>query len=169
MEFRNNLTGEVVSRNELLKNLGNPKPPTVANLESFGYTKVFDGALPKVTSVYDTIERDGVRKDVKGDWYTNYRIGPIFVDTKDDSGNVTATAAQNETAYRKKIDDTKADNVRRTRNQKLKDSDWTQIADTALTDTKKAEWVTYRKALRDLPATRGSNWPQKVTFPTEPT
>tara|TARA_R100000458_G_C8251229_1_gene228131 strand:- start:407 stop:916 length:510 start_codon:yes stop_codon:yes gene_type:complete len=169
MEFRNNLTGEVVSRNELLKNLGNPKPSTVANLESYGYTKVFDGALPKVTSVYDTIERDGIRKDAKGDWYTNYRIGPIFVDTKDDSGNVIATAAQNEAAYRKNIDDTKADNVRETRNQKLKDSDWTQIADTALTDTKKAEWVTYRKALRDLPATSGSNWPHKVTFPTEPT
>jgi len=169
MEFRNDLTGEVVYRAELLKTLGNPKPPTVANLESYGYTLILEGAQPRPANAYETIERDGVRKDAKGQWYTKYRIGPVFADTKDDSGNVIATADENQAAYRKNVDDKKAADVRVERTQKLKDSDWTQTADTALTDTKKAEWVTYRKALRDLPTTSGSDWPHKVTFPTEPT
>lgn len=37
------------------------------------------------------------------------------------------------------------------RNIKLAQSDWTQFADSPLTDKKKAEWATYRQALRDLP------------------
>ena len=36
------------------------------------------------------------------------------------------------------------------RNNKLKDSDWTQLPDSPLSDAKKAEWATYRQALRDL-------------------
>ena len=37
------------------------------------------------------------------------------------------------------------------RNRRLQDSDWTQMPDSPLTDTKKTEWATYRQALRDLP------------------
>tara|TARA_R110000764_G_scaffold41282_5_gene92523 strand:+ start:778 stop:1170 length:393 start_codon:yes stop_codon:yes gene_type:complete len=32
-------------------------------------------------------------------------------------------------------------------------SDWTQFSDSPLTIEKKAEWATYRQALRDIPAT----------------
>ena len=39
------------------------------------------------------------------------------------------------------------------RNGKLKDSDWTQLPDCPLSDSKKAEWATYRQALRDIPNT----------------
>ncbi len=42
--------------------------------------------------------------------------------------------------------------IRPVRDQKLADSDWTQLADAPLTSTKKAEWATYRQALRDVPA-----------------
>jgi hypothetical protein len=41
-------------------------------------------------------------------------------------------------------------NIRGTRNQLLKDCDWTQIADCT---ADKAAWATYRQALRDLPST----------------
>jgi len=41
------------------------------------------------------------------------------------------------------------DNIRATRNQLLKDCDWTQIADCT---ADKAAWATYRQALRDLPS-----------------
>ena len=34
----------------------------------------------------------------------------------------------------------------------LQESDWTQFADSPLSDSKKAEWATYRQQLRDLPA-----------------
>jgi hypothetical protein len=42
--------------------------------------------------------------------------------------------------------------LRNKRNALLKESDWTQLNDCPLSDTKKAEWQTYRQALRDLPA-----------------
>jgi len=41
---------------------------------------------------------------------------------------------------------------KRLRNAKLAQSDWTQANDSPLSDSKKAEWKTYRQALRDLPS-----------------
>ena len=59
--------------------------------------------------------------------------------------------------------------LRDARDSLLKDSDWTQTADSPLSDSKKAEWVTYRQALRDLPANNSSATSfDDVTFPTEP-
>ena len=49
----------------------------------------------------------------------------------------------------------------------LADSDWTQLADAPLTATKKAQWATYRQALRDIPSQPG--YPGSVTWPTKPT
>ncbi len=43
--------------------------------------------------------------------------------------------------------------MRQRRNNLLKASDWTQGADSPLSDSKKTEWQTYRQALRDLPTT----------------
>ena len=33
----------------------------------------------------------------------------------------------------------------------LKESDWTQMPDSPLSESKKTEWATYRQVLRDLP------------------
>jgi hypothetical protein len=38
------------------------------------------------------------------------------------------------------------------RNEKLAACDWTQGLDTPLSDSKRAEWATYRQTLRDLPS-----------------
>ena len=43
--------------------------------------------------------------------------------------------------------------VKQHRNWLLSISDWTRLDDVTLTSDKKAEWATYRQALRDLPAT----------------
>ena len=40
--------------------------------------------------------------------------------------------------------------VREIRDEILKASDWTQMPDSPLSDTKKAEWATYRQKLRDM-------------------
>lgn len=61
--------------------------------------------------------------------------------------------------------------LRNARNRKIPASDWTQTVDAPLTTEKKAEWATYRQALRDLPA----NIPDTarsmsdIVWPTEPT
>lgn len=64
--------------------------------------------------------------------------------------------------------------MRRIRNILLKASDFTQIPDSPLTDSKKTEWATYRQALRDLPSTATPTLDdngnlQNVTWPSEPT
>ena len=41
--------------------------------------------------------------------------------------------------------------IRTKRDDLLSASDWTQFADTPLTDEKKKEWQVYRQALRDMP------------------
>ena len=54
---------------------------------------------------------------------------------------------------------------RNRRNGYLADSDWTQSADSPLSDAKKQEWATYRQQLRDLPSTAD---PSNPTWPSKP-
>ena len=57
--------------------------------------------------------------------------------------------------------------IRASRDQRLAGSDWTQGADSPLSNSKKAEWVTYRQELRDYPAT-ASKVSELGAWPTEP-
>ena len=51
--------------------------------------------------------------------------------------------------------------LRLSRNRILRDSDWTQLPDSPLSDEKKSEWATYRQALRDLPGSfPDAVWPE---------
>ena len=58
------------------------------------------------------------------------------------------------------------DRMRQERDALLTQSDWTQMPDSPLTDSKKQEWATYRQALRDFP----SDWVPANTanFPDQP-
>ena len=56
--------------------------------------------------------------------------------------------------------------LRNERDDLLLFSDFTQLSDTGLTDSKKAEWVTYRQSLRDLPSNTSD--PANPTWPTKP-
>jgi len=62
-----------------------------------------------------------------------------------------------------------AETLRGQRKSLLKNSDWTVLPDSPLSDSKKAEWTTYRQQLRDI--TDGIDTEAKaiaVTFPTKP-
>ena len=68
-----------------------------------------------------------------------------------------------------------ADKVKRwiipKRSSEFYTSDWTQMADSPLSDSDKAEWATYRQALRDMPTTQ--DWANvktihQVVWPTPP-
>ena len=62
------------------------------------------------------------------------------------------------------------------RNLRLSACDWTQMPDSALSDSKKAEWATYRQALRDIPQRFAADvdkdtvnpYETESLFPTEP-
>ena len=41
--------------------------------------------------------------------------------------------------------------IRHKRDNRLKNSDWTQFPDSPLSNAKAAEWATYRQTLRELP------------------
>ena len=56
--------------------------------------------------------------------------------------------------------------LREERDRKIAATDWTVGNDTPLSDSDKAKWVTYRKALRDLPASESD--PDDITWPDEP-
>ena len=59
--------------------------------------------------------------------------------------------------------------LRTYRNNLLTECDWVVTAsDVTISDSKKAEWVTYRQKLRDIPTTIVDNKPQDVVWPTKP-
>jgi hypothetical protein len=53
--------------------------------------------------------------------------------------------------------------LRHWRDTELARTDWTQLADAPVD---KAAWVTFRQALRDLPASNAD--PRKIELPSEP-
>lgn len=167
MEIRNRSTGEVITTSQLKAanpNTSFPKNITTEVLDHFGYDPVLNGAAATVTAPYGVNTRDGV-EEINGQWFTRFVAGPIFTDTTDDDGNVT-TAADNEAAYRTRIDDEAAAMVRAERDEKIAACDWTVLADSPLTTAKKTEWKAYRTALRDITAADG--FPHTMTWPTEP-
>jgi len=59
--------------------------------------------------------------------------------------------------------------IRNKRSSLLTSCDWTQVADSPLTTAEKAEWVTYRQALRDVPEDYSSATSlDDVVWPTKP-
>ncbi len=57
--------------------------------------------------------------------------------------------------------------MRQRRNMRLSGSDWTQAPDSPLSAEKKAEWATYRQALRDLDYHSCTN-ANNMVWPTPP-
>ena len=166
MEIRNRESGAVTTISQFKASYPNTSFPKVITndiLDSYGYDPVLNGAAATVTAPYGVSTRDGV-EEINGQWFTRFVAGPVFTDTTDGEGNVT-TAADNEAAYRARIDADAAERVRTERNKKLADTDWTQLADSTANAT---AWGTYRAALRDLPTSSGDDWPHNVTWPTEP-
>ena len=151
-EYRKQSDGTIVVGPSAFKKLfPNTSFPKVLNedlVNSLGYDWVYDGAQPSVTPPYESVARDGVEQ-VSGRWQTKFKVVTADIDGK--------TAIDNSVANEKRAE----------RNQLLKDSDWTQLADKAgLADSKVTLWTTYRQSLRDLPTASG--WPYTHTMPTEP-
>ena len=82
------------------------------------------------------------------------------------------TTFNNEIQRRKDLDDEYLNSstflwmkLRSERDNLLLSSDFTQLGDIGLSESKKTEWINYRKALRDLPANTSDpanpNWPTK--------
>jgi len=165
MEIRNRSTGAVttVAAFKATKpNTSFPKPISENCLNGHGYDVVLNGPAATVTAPYGVSTRNGVEQ-IDGKWYTKFVAGPVFTDTTDSDGNAV-TAAENEAAYKAKVDADAAAAVRSTRDKRLTECDWTQADDSPLKAA--SAWTTYRQALRDVPTQSG--FPHTVTWPTKP-
>jgi hypothetical protein len=167
MQIRIRTTGAVMYEAEFrayTKANGGPSwdITTTEVLEALGADVVFEGPQASGGTVYQYSQASGVEQ-VDGKWYTKYILGPVFTDTVATDETPAKTAAENEAAYKASKDAEQAKSVRASRDEKLKDCDWTQVADAPVD---KAVWATYRQALRDV--TTQSGFPWTITWPVEP-
>ena len=146
MQIRIRQTGAVMYEAEfraLFPNTGFPVQLTEAIINEFGGDVVFEGPQAQPTR-YQVAFRDGVEQ-VDGKWYTKYSVADM---------DAEAIAS---------LDAAQAKSVRQQRTEKLKDSDWTQIADST---ADKQAWGIYRQALRDITSQAGFPW--TIDWPTQP-
>jgi hypothetical protein len=61
-----------------------------------------------------------------------------------------------------------ADYIRSKRANLLRNSDWTQMPDSPLNESKRIEWAVYRQALRDMPDTQQVNTVEEIVWPVRP-
>ena len=148
-EYRIRATGAVMLEGELRQWAKDNNGPswgatTPEVLEALGADVVFEGSQPS-PSRYQTIFRDGVEQQSDGKWYTKYSVADMDAD---------AIAAK---------DAEQAENVRRSRNEKLAKTDWIVIKALEAGTAVPADVATKRQALRDLTAQAGFPW--TVTWP----
>jgi hypothetical protein len=165
MQVRIRQSGQVMYEAEFrayTKANGGPSWETTTTevLEALGADVVFEGPQATGGTVYQYSQASGVEQ-VEGKWYTKYILGPVFIDQVVDG--VTTTAAEQETTYKAQKDAEQAKSVRASRDEKLAECDWTQVADAPVD---KAVWATYRQALRDITTQEGFPW--TITWPDAP-
>jgi hypothetical protein len=136
---------------------------TTEVLEALGADVVFEGPQATGGTVYQYSMPDGVEQ-IDGKWYTKHILGPVFTDRPATEDEPAKTAAEQEAEYKTMKDAEQAKSVRTSRGEKLKDSDWTQVADAPVD---KAAWAAYRQALRDISGQEGFPW--TIVWPEAPT
>ena len=143
----NTITDYPISKLDIRQRFPNtsfPKSLENIDLSSFGVVTVSDTDKPSINEDTQRLE-EGTPTLVDGAWVQVWNVV-----------NLNSTELAQITAD-------KADAIRAERNQKLANTDWTQLADSPASTN---SWGTYRQALRDIPAQTG--FPDSVTWPTEP-
>ena len=126
-------------------NVSFPANPTNALLQEFGMFRVATEAQPLMSNTQVLEEDPPVFSTEYQRWTQVWRVRDM---------------TDEEVQQR---NDSKALEIRTERNQKLSESDWTQLADAQID---KAAWATYRQALRDVPSQAGFPW--TIEWPTQP-
>ena len=146
MEIRIKETGAVMYESEFRQLYPNTSMPSQLSEElvnEFGGDVVLEGPQSSPTR-YQIAYRDGVEQ-IDGSWFTKYSVADLDADA------ITSKDAE------------QSKSVRDSRNVKLAECDWTQLADST---ADKEAWATYRQALRDVPTQSGFPW--DITWPTQP-
>ena len=156
-------TGEVKTQGEWRqanKHISLPRVWTAGTLEFLGLEAVLAAPKPACTDLQQ-VAGNGTTTDANGNTVEAWSVVDKFADTTDEDG-VTTTKAEHEAAYTATVVADKEAAVRKTRDTKLAETDWTGMSDVTMA----AEMTTYRQALRDIPDQAG--FPNEVNWPTEP-
>ena len=168
VSFPKNITQGIMQKYGMVGVLEGPKPTLGA------YQTVQRNALPTRPVIGQYTEEDAPMPEMVGEdiianyWMIEYTAVDMFADTTetDEDGNeVTTTKVEHEAAYQATLDAKVAETNRKTRNDLLADSDWTQMNDSPLTNEQKTAWATYRQELRDIsdlaawPNLEEADWP----------
>lgn len=145
IEFRN-----------MYPNTSFPQLLTPDVLNEYNAVAIMEGPQVVPTSPYEYSQRQGI-EEINGKWFTKYVLGPTFTD------NEIHTAAEQFAIHKANIDSNAAQNVRSTRDQLLKDTDWTQVNDAPVDQEL---YAAYRQALRDI--TLQDSFPFNLVWPTKP-
>ena len=148
MQVRIRETGAVMYESEFrayTKANGGPSWETTTTeiLDNLGADVVLEGPQANPTR-YQFSFADGVEQ-INGQWFTKWSVADMDADA------IAAKDAEQAAAMRKQ------------RDEKLAECDWTQVADAPVD---KAAWATYRQALRDVTTQEGFPW--TITWPSKP-
>jgi hypothetical protein len=145
-EYRIRETGEIVMNLATqFPNTSLPMVLTEADCDALGIDSVLEGPQAQATQ-FQVAYRDGV-EEIEGKWFTKYSV----VDMEQEA--IDALTAE------------RWSSIRTDRNQRLADSDWTQLPDAPLTNMETENWGSYRQALRDI-TTQGD--PFNIEWPVLP-
>ena len=110
------------------KNTSFPSNWESADLSSFGMVNITEVTKPTINGKTQKLNELSPEL-IDGNWTQKFEVVSLTTDEiNNDKSNILASA-------------------RITRDELLKESDWTQATDSPLASDKKTEWVTYRQAL----------------------
>jgi hypothetical protein len=170
MEIRIRSTGQVMYESEFRQYLKDTNGPSYETLTpeimaELGVDPVFEGPQATPTNVYEFSQRQGVELKADGKWYTKYVLGPLFYPYTNSEG-VAVTVEEQRSAWMAMKDAEQAKNIRASRDQLLKDTDWIVTKSVETNTLVPVAWSTYRQALRDI--TRQDGFPWNVQWPVQP-
>ena len=126
-------------------NVSFPVTPSDETLQEFGMFRVFFSTQPEITATQVLEENSPIFSNEDQRWTQVWQVR-----------DMTAEEVQQR-------NDGKASEVRTIRNEKLAETDWTQLSDSTVD---KSAWAVYRQELRDIPLQSG--FPLDVIWPTKP-
>lgn len=133
-------------------NVSFPEDPKLVDWSQFGYAYVYPTAQPTHNPKLQQVTEILPQADQTGRYTQTWQVTDLdpvaiqLLELKESEGL--------------------ADRARVTRTRLLALSDWTQVADSPLSQETRAAWATYRQALRDISQQEG--FPHTITWPTQP-
>lgn len=128
-------------------NVSFPKDPSNVNLTGFGVVSVQNTAVPDFDARVQRV-LEAQPSLIDGQWTQTWEIQDLSADTIAE------------------LEANQASSVRKQRNNRLSDCDWTQLADSPLDADAKLAWQLYRETLRMVPEQTGFPW--NVEWPPLP-